>query len=159
LQLFALYSLDYTIMPAEPVTVTERSLIPREILTTLAALCFVCTVGCVVVAAIGYERGSLKSEIVSPGGRYTQDYSRFVIAVGPWIPFIMLFAGVWNARRIAVFALGVFTAWAGMAIDMSRLVDHDRRHNVIGTRKGSRMLEAGLIVMLFFTLLSLLAIS
>jgi len=146
-------------MPAEPVTVTERSLIPREILTTLAALCFICTVACVIVAGIGYERGTLKNQFVNPGSRYTQDYSRFVLAVGPWIPFIMLFAGAWNAKRIALFALGVFVAWAGMAIDMAKRVDFDRRNRFDGVHKGSKMLESGLVIMIFFCLLSLLSIS
>jgi len=148
-------------MPAEPVTVTERSLIPRELLTILAALCFVCTTASIIIAAIGWERGTLKNQLKIHHNRYTEDYSRFVLSIAPFIVFSMIFAGLWNAKRIALFALGLFVFWAGMAIDMSRETDNVRNKHVSGdgSYNGSRMLEAGLILSLFFTLLSLLSIS
>jgi hypothetical protein len=148
-------------MPAEPVTATERSIIPREILTALAALCFVCSIPCVIIAAIGYDMARVTPRLVAIQPRFTQDFCKLILAMGPFIPFTMIIAGAWNAFRIGIFALGLFVSWAGFAIDLARVADNSRRRHIggPGTDRGNRMLEAGLICLLFFSLLSLLALS
>jgi uncharacterized protein YneF (UPF0154 family) len=132
----------------------------------VAASMLVLSIPAVIIAGVGFgaestARWSITSAF-SPNPPLADDQVRFLITVGPFVPFFALIAAVLKSERIGVFTLGIFVAWSGLALTLLRLVDAAVNHNGFFTsddENDGKMLEGGEITLLFLALFSLISVG
>jgi hypothetical protein len=115
----------------------------------------------VTVASTSYTAGYDLRQLLKVSGSISAGEIRFIIAVGPFIPFWMLLSAGLKNSRLSLFGVGMFIAWSAMTLQFIREIDDSVNNASVGQAMEDALkgIEGGLVVMLLAGLLSMASLA